>query len=279
MAYCYFNGAVIPFEDARVRPDDLGMLRGFAVYEGITAVQGKMFHYSDHWDRLVVSSSALGLIIPYSKVEVEQGLTALLAKDAPHGRASIRLILSGGAALGGLEYVPGNTLLYALAESAAACPSEWYTEGASLITSEHERFMPEFKTTSYITAVMLQSKRKEAGAAEVLYTANGLVFECATSNIFIVKDGVASTPSEAILKGITRKVAVELLTSASMHPVEERSVTLQELMDADEVFMTSSFKDIVPIVIIDGTTVGGGTPGPVTKSLMKKYQDELVRAV
>ena len=275
MAHCYFNGAVIPFEDAHIRPDDLGMLRGFAVYEGITALNGKPFHYGDHWDRLVGSAAALGLEIPQSKEQLEHGLRDLLAQDAPVGRASIRLILSGGAALGGLEYVPSNTLLYTLAEPASPCPESWYTEGASLITSQHERFMPEFKTTSYITAVMLQSKRKESGAAEILYIAHDQVLECATSNIFIVKDGKVSTPADAILKGITRKVAIELLSAT--HTVQERAVSAQELYDADEVFMTSSFKDIVPIISVDGTTVGGGEPGPVTRKLMDDYRQELMR--
>lgn len=276
MSHCYFANKIIPFEDAHVRPDDLGMLRGFAVYEGITALNGKIFHYIDHWDRLIVSASALGLIIPYSKEEVEKGIRDLVALDAPRGRASIRLILSGGAAIGGIEYEVQNTLLYALAEPAATLPASWYSEGASLITSEHERFMPEFKTTSYITAVMLQKSRKHSGAAEIVYTANGLVLECSTSNIFIVKDGIVSTPSDAILKGITRKIVMELLSQETT--VQERTVSLQELVDADEIFMTSSFKDIVPITMLDGEAVGGALPGPLTRKIMSMFQQELMRA-
>jgi branched-chain amino acid aminotransferase len=273
--YCYFDGNVIPLADAHVRPDDLGILRGFAVYEGITALDGTPFHFEDHWNRLVQSAAALGLQIPQTRDQLLEGLKELLARNAPAGRASIRLIVSGGPGIGGIEYVPGNTLLYALAEPAATISSEWYTAGASLITDEHARFMPEYKTTGYITAVLLQDKRKSSGAAEILYTSDGLVRECSTSNIFIVKDGQVSTPASGILKGITRKVVIDLLKNTQT--VVERDIWVEELWKADEIFITSSFKDIVPVVGIDGKAIGDGKPGVCTQEVMRQYQAELVR--
>lgn len=271
--YCYFDGKVIPLSDAVVRPDDLGMLRGFAVYEGITAVDGIPFHFHEHFIRLEHSAAALELAIPYSEGEILAGIEELLQKNAPEGRASIRLILSGGSAVGGIEYREENTLLYALAEPSAGFPASWYTEGVSLITAEHDRFMPEYKTTAYITAVLLQKARIAAGAAEILYTSGDTILECATSNIFIVKDGVITTPGSLILKGITRNVAIELLSATSK--VVEGEVTAQDLEEADEIFITSSFKDIVPVVTIDDVTVGGGVPGPVTQKLMTDFALEL----
>lgn len=270
---CYFNGAVIPESEARVAPDDLGMLRGFAVYEGITAVNGVPFHFNAHWERLINSAQALGLSIPVSEEEAEKGIREVLAQNAPTGRASIRAILSGGPAVGGIEYDPSRSLFYALAEPAGALPEQWYSQGASLITHEHERFMPEYKTTGYITAVLLQKKRKEAGAAEILYISDSEVLECATSNIFIVKNGILITPIEGVLKGITRNVVIELMQE--LCEIQERAISLVELMEADEVFMTSSFKDIVPIVSIDGQAVGGGKVGPVTKDVMARYSHAL----
>ncbi len=274
--YCYFNGAVIPLTDAHVRPDDLGMLRGFAVYEGITAIDGVPFHFHDHYERLEHSTGALELAIPFTEEEILSGITELLQKNVPTGRASIRLILSGGQAVGGIEYKEENTLLYVLAEPATPMPDAWYTDGVSLITAEHDRFMPEYKTTAYITAVLLQKARKASGAAEILYTSGDTILECATSNIFIVKDGCVYTPDSYILKGITRNVAIEMLSTD--HTVVQGEVTVQDLEDADEVFITSSFKDIVPVVTIDDVPVGGGVPGPITKKLMADFARALSSA-
>jgi branched-chain amino acid aminotransferase len=274
---CYFNGRVMEVSEARVAPDDLGMLRGFAVYEGITALDAVPFHFHDHWVRLEGSAAALGLTIPVSEEAAEAGIREMLAHNAPTGRASIRAILSGGPALGGIEYDPSHSLFYALAEPASTCPSAWYSDGAKLITEEHERFMPRYKTTGYITAVMLQKKRKEAGAAEILYIRNGKVLECSTSNLFIVKDGTVITPDTDILEGITRKVVLDLARES--YATSEDSVSLEELYAADEVFMTSSFKDVVPVTKIDEREVGGGAPGPITKDLMERYAQALQNIV
>ena len=129
--------------------------------------------------------------------------------------------------------------------------------------------MPEIKTVDYITAVILQKKRAAEGAIEILYTNGSRVLECATSNVFIVKDGAVRTPDADMLHGITRKVALELARES--YPVEERAVSVDELFDADEAFITSSFKDIVPIISIDERTIGNGMPGRVTRNLMERF--------
>src|SRR6185437_3812144 len=107
--------------------------------------------------------------------------------------------------------------------------------------------------------LVLQDKRKSAGAIEILYTSKGEMLECATSNAMIVKDGKVITPKDRVLPGITRLVTLDLAREAGI-PVEERAVSMDEVFAADEFFMTSSFKDIVPIVSIDGKTIGSGEP-------------------
>jgi len=271
MPHIFFDGKVIPFEEARVSPDDLGILRGFAVYEGITAFYGIPFHFDAHWKRLENSAEALGLNIPLSRDEAYKGSLEVISKNAGKERAHLRIILSGGKAEGGIEYVSSRSLFYIMAEKAVPLPEILYREGGTLITCAHERFMPEHKTTSYITGVMLQKKRKDAGAIEILYTNEEDVLECATSNICVVKDGIIVTPRESILKGITRSVAL-MLAKEKGHIVEERLITISELLDADEVFITSSFKDIVPIVKIDETIIGSGLVGKVTKDVLGMYK-------
>ena len=177
----------------------------------------------------------------------------------------MRIILTGGRAINGIEYEFENPTFYILVEKFEPLPKELYERGAKLVTYNHLRFMPEHKTTHYITAVNLQKYRKEEEAVEILYVHDGEVLECATSNIFIVKDGKVITPAENILKGITRKVVLELID------VEERVILESELKDADEVFITSSFKDIVPINKIDDYEIGDREPGSVTQKLMLQF--------
>jgi len=130
--------------------------------------------------------------------------------------------------------------------------------------------MPEYKTIHYISAVAYQKARKAAGALEVLYVSKGNVLECATSNFGIIKNGTVIMPKDGILHGVTRTVTLELARAAN-YPVEERAVSLDELLAADEAFITSSFKDIVPVVRIDNATIANGKPGPITQDLMARF--------
>ena len=255
---------------------DLGILRGFGIYEGITSFSGEPFHFNDHWERFQKSARGLGLTLPYTETEIEDAMRTLITHNTEDGRANLRMVLTGGEAFEGLEYVPGHETLFITAAPHASLPQELYTQGASLITHEHERFMPEVKTIHYITAVMLQGKRKAARAIEILYTHNDQVLECSTSNVFMVKDAIIVTPDKDVLKGITRKVVLELAGKA--YSTEERPIQLSALLDADEVFITSSFKDIMPITSIDGHTIGNGLPGPITRDLIERltqYENSL----
>ena len=130
--------------------------------------------------------------------------------------------------------------------------------------------MPTHKTINYIQAVNLQNWRKEEKAVEILYVHEGQILECATSNICLVKDEVVITPAENVLGGITLKVVLELAEQAQ-YKIEKRLVYEEELKTADEIFITSSFKDIVPIVKIDNFSVGDGAVGPMTKDLMQRF--------
>lgn len=267
---CYLNGNILPLKDAKISILDLGVLRGFGIYEGITSFDGEPFHFDAHWERFERSAKPLDLQLPYSKEEILNAMRKLIAHNAPGTRATIRMALTGGLAEGGIEHVKGRETLFITCEPAAPLPSELYEKGASLITHEHLRFMPEAKTINYITAVTLQDKRKAAGALEILYTYEGKMLECATSNAMLVKNGTVITPNTNVLPGITRAVTLDLARDAGI-PVEERNVTMEEVFAADEVFITSSFKDIVPVTLIDEKTIGSGTVGPVTKKLIDLF--------
>ena len=269
--YVWLAGSLVPFSEAKIGVTDLACLRGFGIYEGLAAHDGEPFHFHDHWLRFERSARALGLALPYTEEETLRAMRAVVRANAPAGRALVRMILTGGRADGTIVHVAGREQLYLLAEPMRPFPSEWYTRGAHTITHAHKRPYPEFKTIHYIEAVLLQPKLAEACAAEAIYVSDGNVLECTGSNIFGVKDGALVTPKDDMLHGITRKVALELAREAGLS-VEERALPLTELLTADEVFITSSFKDIVPVRSVDEHAIGNGEPGPVTQDLMGQFR-------
>ncbi len=268
--YCYLNGKILPVQDAMVSVYDIGLLRGYGIYEGITTYKNKPFRLADHLARFRSSAKELDLAIPSSDEEIEKAVLSLVEKNG-FERTNLRVILTGGNTISGIEFDADKPTFYILAEEYKSLPSKLYTSGASLITHEHQRALPEYKTINYITAVQVQKERKAKGAIEVLYVSDGQVLEAATSNIFIIKDGVVITPKNNVLVGITRKVVIEV--AQKKYKVIEREVTITDLLYADEVFLTASYKEIVPIVEIDGKRIAQGSVGKVTLVLMKDFQE------
>lgn len=267
--FAYLSGKILPLEDASVSISDIGLMRGFALYEAITLINGKPFRLSDHWRRLEKGARTLGLRVPVSVSEAERIIRELAEKSELKGRANVRVILTGGKTVGGIDFDPQNPTFYILVEEWVKLPEENYTNGAKLIVHEFLRDMPEVKTTNYTRAVSLQEEKKKEDALEILYTHEGKVLECATSNFFLVKDNVLITPDKDILEGVTRKIVLEL--SKDDYKIEERVVAVEELKSADEIFITASFKDIVPIVKVDNFGVKDGSVGKISKDLMGKF--------
>ena len=263
----------MPLAEAKVGVENIGLLRGYGIYDGLTVFNGKVFHFADHWNRLLSGAHILNLNVPITEEKAEKIIEELAAKNgldtAENNRANVRIILTGGQTIGGIEYNFEEPTFYIIVEKWQSLSSDFYENGAKLVTYKHMRELPEYKTTNYIRAVNLQNWRKEEKAMEILYVYDGEVLECATSNVFVVKNKTLITPVENILKGVTRKVVLELIEGK--YKIEERPVREEELKTADEVFITSSFKDIVPIVKIDDFVVGNGKVGEVTRDLMKEF--------
>jgi branched-subunit amino acid aminotransferase/4-amino-4-deoxychorismate lyase len=185
--------------------------------------------------------------------------------------AGMKMIFTGGYSPDAYQPVKGNFLI---SQHALVLPTaEQVDKGIKIITYPYRRDIPEVKTINYIMGVWLQKNVKEAGAADVLYHRDGEVSEFPRCNFFLVtREGVLVTPSKHILHGITRMKVLKL--AQGMMRVEERSVTLNDLAQAQEAFLTSTTKKILPIVTVDSTTVGQGKPGPVTRQLYNAL-DEL----
>ncbi|MFA7216737.1 MAG: aminotransferase class IV [Candidatus Paceibacterota bacterium] len=272
--YCYLNGRILKVSDAKVSIFDIGMMRGFGVYEAMTSFGSNIFMWQEHLERFRRTADFLDIEIPISDAEIQKVCYELINKNG-FKRANIKFILTGGEAMEGILYDRQKPTFYILVEEWKPIEERNYTEGARVDILENLRQYPEYKTTNYITAVRAYSKIynkiKQNNFLETLYFKNGFVLEFSTSNIFIVKDGVLATPEENILKGITRKVAIDLAHRIGLK-IENREVTLVELYEADECFLTSSFKDIVPIVFVGDKQIGTGKIGEITKKLMEEFR-------
>ncbi len=266
--YCYLNGEIIPLDQAKVSVTDIGMMRGYGIYEGITTANNKPFYLEEHLDRFERSAKALGLRIPLSRARIAEILNELVKKNG-YRRTNFRVILTGGPAEGGVNFNPETPTFYIVTEEHHRLPEETYTNGASLIRREHLRFLPEIKTINYINAVRLQPERKQAGAIEILFTYQGRVLEAATSNLFIFKGDRLITPKKDVLIGITRNIVLDL--AKNHFKIEEHDILESELAEASEVFISASYKDIVPIIRIDDLKIGGGKVGKNTKQILALF--------
>lgn len=268
--FCYFNGAIVPLSEARVGLYDLGLLRGFGIYEGLITHNRRPFAFTDHMTRFRRSADKMQLSAPISDAEMERVLIELIERNVPQGKEGlIRVILTGGTAIDGIIHNPATPTLYALVEEFVPIDAHYFTDGCSIATFEHQRQFPELKTTNYIQAVLLQKLKHDKNVLEVLYVSNDTVLEATGSNFFIVEDGTIITPKDGILAGITRKVVLDIVPTHFQ--IEERPVSVDEMYAADEAFITGSFKEIVPVVKVGDRTIGNGKPGPVTKKVMELF--------
>jgi branched-subunit amino acid aminotransferase/4-amino-4-deoxychorismate lyase len=270
--YGYFDGKIMKVSDARIAPHDLGILRGYGIFDFYRTYHGNPFLLKEHAGRFRRSASAIGLKAYISDAALDRVTRQLLAKNGLKD-GFFRIVLTGGPSLDGIQST--SSTFYVLAYSNMSPDPKLYMTGASLMTHDHQRQYAAAKTNNYITAVRLQNERKRKGAAEILYTNDGKVLECSTSNFFIVKKGKIITAKDGILIGVTRNAVIRI--AKKKYHIEERAVSISEMFSADEAFLTGTTKDILPITSIDGKKIGKGAGkgkvGPVTKDLMKIFRE------
>lgn len=270
--FCYLNGKIVPVAEACVGVYDIGLLRGFGIYEGLVSYNRKPFMLADHMARFHRSAKSMSLKIPASDADIGSAMETLIARNIPEGKeALIRVILTGGEAIHGIEFNYETPTFYILVEEFSPIDPRYLEEGCLVTVFEHHRQIAESKTTNYTQTVILQKARKKAKALEVLFVSDGKVLEGGGSNFFIVKDGRIITSEKGILPGVTRKVVIDL--ARAKFPVEEREVTTEEMYGADEMFITGSFKEVVPVVKAGDRTIGNGKVGEVTKGVMKLFRE------
>lgn len=263
----YVNGQFIEEEKAVIGIGDLSIQRGYGIFDFFRTVNYVPLFIDDYLDRFFASASELRLISPHSRNELLNVITEMIRRNGIPS-AGFKLILTGGYSHDGFELSSPNLII---TQSAVQLPdNQKFQQGVSIMLHEYQRDLPYVKSLNYLMAIHLQEKLLLSGADEVLYHKNNQLLEFPRSNIFIVtKDHSVVTPAENVLQGITRKTVLKL--ASQKFKTEERAVSVEELKNAAEVFVTSTTKRILPVVRADGKIIGNGKPGEVTESLYHSF--------
>jgi len=275
MSIVYLNGQTMPIDEARISVLDRGFLFGDGVYEVIPAYGGHLFRLSEHLQRLQNSLDGIRLENPLSDQQWTDALNDLIKKNSGEDQ-SVYLHVSRGVAAKRDHVFPDEThaTVFMMSNELKSANREDLKQGVSAITLDDIRWHAcHIKATALLANTMLKQQAKEEGAVEAILIRDGMATEGAASNIFIVKNGMVITPpiSPLLLPGITRDLVLDLARENNI-PCEEREITEEELRDASEIWMTSSTKEVVPIVELDGKPVGNGQYGPIWDKMIDIYQ-------
>ncbi len=260
--FTFINGEYTPFGQSYVHVSDLIIQRGYAVFDFFLVRDRVPRFLSDHLDRFIHSADLLDLNLSYTKEELAKIVAQLVAKNDIQN-SSIKIILTGGPSIDDFTLSTDKSTLILINKPFEVKWPEAWKNGASLITAKYQREVPEAKTINYIRSVSLSQKLAESGAAEVLYTDRNWVRECSRSNIFYVKDNCVYTPKTKMLAGVTRKRIIGL----NGYCIREIDFKINNLLSADEVFITSTTKGVLPIVKIDSKIISNGKIGVVTDAI------------
>ncbi len=274
----YVNGKMVDKADATVSVFDHGLLYGDGVFEGIRSYSGNVFKLREHLDRLYESAHTLMLTIPLSKAEMEKAVIDTL-KTNRLVDAYIRLVVTRGTGDLGLDprKCPVATV-FIIADKITLYPKEMYEKGLAIVTvptvrNHPEALNPQLKTLNYLNNILAKIEAINAGVQEaLLLNSQGYVTECTGENVFLVRGKALLTPPPyvGILKGITRDSVMKLGRDMGLS-VHEEVFTRHDLYTADEVFLTGTAAEIVPIVKIDNRKIGEGVPGKTTASLLSAF--------
>ena len=279
----YLDGKFVDEEEAKVSVFDHGFLYGDGVFEGIRAYHNSVFRLKDHVDRLYDSAKAVNMEIP---VNEEQMSEIILESCRQNGLkdAYIRVVVSRGKGDLGLDprkcSVP---TVVCIASSISIYPEEMYEKGLDVITVPTRRNGPEgvnprIKSLNYLNNIMAKIEANMAGVPEaILLNQEGYVAECTGDNIFIVKNGILKTPAIhlGLLEGVTRNEVIGIARKEGIE-VQETTFTRYDLFVADEVFLTGTAAELIPVVKVDDRVIADGKPGPIFSKLLQQFR-ELVK--
>jgi len=274
----YIDGKYFDEKTAKVSVFDHGLLYGDGIFEGIRAYNGRVFKLKEHIDRLFYSAKAILLNIPNSHGEIMRAVIETCHRNKIRDGYIRLLVTRGVGSLGLNPYKCKRPSLIIIAGKIQLYPPEYYERGLDIITvpttrNLHSALNPAIKSLNYLNNIMAKIEALNGGCEEaIMLNAAGYVSECTGDNVFILKGGRMFTPplSAGALYGITRGVVMEMAREASIE-VSEPNLTRYDVFNADECFLTGTGAELIPVVKMDGRVIGTGKPGPVTRSLVKRY--------
>ena len=261
----YRDGIYLPKNQISIGTDDLGFERGFAVFDYCRERDGKITFIKDHLQRLDHSQSLLRLHYKANMEDVKNILDTLQKKN--------NLINSYFKCIISARMVDNKTssILTIYQDILKPYELKMYHEGITLLLHEFAKPFPEYKTTFYLGSLREYDRMLENNAEDVLFYFDNIVRECSRCNIFIIKGGLIYTPDKNILKGVTRHHLINCLKEQYM--VIEKDISIKELFEAEEIFISSTTKNIMPVVKIEDQMIGNGKPGNITKLLIPLFEN------
>ena len=271
----FLNGKFLPIEEARVPVLDRGFIFGDGVYELVPVYSRVPFRIDEHLARLERSLAAVRIRNPYSRAEWRDIILELVAKQPFEDQGVYFQVTRGVAKRDHAFPKDAAPTVFVMSNPLVNPPQELVERGAAAVTAVDDRWLHcDVKSISLIGNCLLRQLSADAGAIETILFRDRKLTEASASNVFVVRNGVILSPpkSNLILPGITYDVIAEIAQAAGL-PVEFRDVGESEVRSADEVWVTSSSKEVLAIVTLDGKPVGGGKPGPVYRRVHALYQE------
>jgi len=270
----YVNGEFLPLAEARVSILDRGFQFADGVYEMIPVYGGTPFRLAAHLKRLARSLGEIRMDLPMAADELADAVRELVARNGGGDCGAYIQVTRGEAPRNHPFPEAVHPTVVMTCTPVSPVPGEWVREGVSAITVDDIRWARcDIKSIALLPNVMMRQKAAEEGAFEALWVHDGLAVEGAASNLFAVFDGEARTPPDGprVLPGITRDVVLELAADEGL-PVGTGAITAEALAAADEVWLTSSTKEVLPVTRLDGQPVGSGQPGPLFRTVLDAYR-------
>jgi len=271
----FVNDVFMPLSEARVSVEDRGFQFGDGIYELLRVYAGRPFRLIDHLGRLEQSARALGIPVPYTRDHWAAVVAEAVSRSGfPEAKVYIQ-VTRGVAPRDHAVAGPMTPTVVMTVRAMTPPPPVLYDKGADVITLSDVRWgRCDIKAISLLANVLAKQQAREAGAFEALFVRNGYVLEGATSNVLAVRGHTLLTPPEGplLLSGVTRKVVLGLAREAGV-VVKEQSVSEADLYAADEVLLTGTTIEVLPVTRVNGRPIGAGAPGPTTQLLMGRFRD------
>jgi len=281
--WIYLNGEYVTKENAKVSVYDHGFLYGDGIFEGIRVYSGNIFRMEEHMDRLYRSAKSIMLNMPHTKEE----FTGLVVETVGRNQLRdgyIRIVVSRGIGDLGLDpYSCPNANVIIIVEPLAIFPKELYDRGLDIVTVATRRnrpdvLSPKIKSLNYLNNVLVKIEARLANVSEALMLNDqGYVAEGSADNIFIVRGNTFLTPPAYVgaLEGITRSAVIDIAEKLG-YKVKEEPFTRDDVYTADEVFLTGTAAEVIPVVKVDGRVIGDGIPGEHTQKILQEFRERVV---